>query len=398
MSERNSKIYVWVPDLFSAIGGIQAFSRYLVEALYDEMGSDKIRVLIKNDVSGAEHRENGFRNIDALGHWPLMFRTPCFAIESLRRAYRERPGLIVSTHLNFGPVAQFIRQCLGIRYVLVAHGIDAWYLKDGSRRKALQQADLVLAVSRYTRDRLVQEIGLDANRIKIFPNTFAPDRFSIGSKSPQLLKKYGLSPQTPVILTVCRLSETDCYKGYDQIINAMPEILRAVPDTHYLLVGKGPDRSRIEKLIAKVGVQDAVTLAGFVPDEELADYYNLCDLFAMPSKAEGFGIVYLEALACGKPVLAGNKDGSRDAVADGELGILVDPDDVGQIASEVIRVLTHQHSHPWIYQPELLRERVIERFGFGTFKHTLTRYLSDLMSDQASKNDAGASYAETHTR
>ena len=392
MSEKSSKIHVWVPDLFSTIGGIQAFSRYLIEALYEEIGSDKIRVLVKNDVSGSEHLENGFRNIDALGHWPLVLRTPRFAIESLRQAYRERPGLIVSTHLNFGPVAQFIRRCLGIRYVLVAHGIDAWYLKDGSRRKALQQADLVLAVSRYTRDRLVQEIGIDANRIKIFPNTFAPDMFSIGFKSPQLLNKHGLSPQTPVILTVCRLAEADRYKGYDQIIKAMPRILSEVPNARYLIVGKGPDRPRIEKLIAEVGVQDAVTLVGFVPDEELADYYNLCDLFAMPSKAEGFGIVYLEALACGKPVLAGNKDGSRDALADGELGVLVDPDDVGEIAREVIRVITHQHSHPCIYQPELLRKRVIELFGFSTFKHTLTRYLSDWVSikpNQTSSNYMG---------
>lgn len=380
MFEENSKIHVWVPDLFSSIGGIQAFSRYLIEALYQEIGSDKIRVLIKNDTSGAAHLQNGFRNINALGHWPLLFRTPRFAIESLRQAYRERPDLIISTHLHFGPVAQFIRQCFGTRYVLVAHGIDAWYLKDGPRRKALQQADLVLAVSRYTRDQLVQEVGIDANRIKIFPNTFAPDMFSIGPKSPQLLNKYGLSLQTPVILTVCRLERADRYKGYDQMIEAMPEILRAVPGTRYLLVGKGPDRPRIEKLIAEVGVQDAVTLAGFVPDEELADYYNLCDLFAMPSKAEGFGIVYLEALACGKPVLAGNKDGSRDAIADGELGSLVDPDDVGEIAREVIRVITHQHSHPYIYQPELLRKRVIELFGFSTFKHTLTRYLDDLVS------------------
>ena len=82
------------------------------------------------------------------------------------------------------------------------------------------------------------------------------------------------------------------YKGYDQIIRALPQILRYVPNARYLLVGTGPDRSRIEKLVAELNLRDAVIFAGHVPDDELADHYNLCDLFAMPSKAEGFGIVY----------------------------------------------------------------------------------------------------------
>ena len=133
----------------------------------------------------------------------------------------------------------------------------------------------------------------------------------------------------------------------------MSSKLCVAPDTRYLLVGTGPDLLRIEKLAAEQGVQDAVVLAGFVPDEELCEHYNLCDLFAMPSKAEGFGIVYLEALACGKLVLAGNKDGSRDALNDGELGLLVDPDDTDEIAAESIRVLRREHSHPNLFRPEL---------------------------------------------
>jgi glycosyltransferase involved in cell wall biosynthesis len=142
-----------------------------------------------------------------------------------------------------------------------------------------------------------------------------------------------------------------------------------------MLVGKGSDRPRIEKLIAEVGVSEAVILAGFVPDDELAEHYNLCDIFAMPSLGEGFGIVYLEALACGKPVLAGNKDGSRDAVADGELGLLVDPENTAEIAAEIIRVLRRKHSHPILFNPEALRQRVIELFGFEAFTNTVTDLL-----------------------
>jgi glycosyltransferase involved in cell wall biosynthesis len=377
--------HIWAPDLFSTTGGIQAFSRYLIDAVRTESFPHHFRTLIKNDLPDDIPDKQAHRNFNAYGNWPLQLRSGRFALGCLRHAWRERPSLIVSTHLNFGPLAMGVRRCFGSPYILVAHGIDAWGITNASRRKALQKADLTLAVSNYTRDRLIQEAGLDADRVKILPNTFAAERFAIAPKPPQLLRRYGLQPDTPVILTVCRLAETECYKGYDQIIKAMPEIKRSVPNTRYLLVGKGPDRARIEKLIGEAGVQDAVILAGFVPDEELAEHYNLCDIFAMPSRAEGFGIVYLEALACGKPVLAGNKDGSRDALGGGELGLLVDPDDTAEIAAEIIRVLRREHWRPKIFHPELLRRRVIELFGFEAFKHAVADLLGPFLVGQVSR-------------
>lgn len=373
-------IHVWVPDLFSTTGGIQAFSQHFIRALNLEMATTDIRVVVKNDLPEDLPEDNSSDQFSVCGHWSLRARTPHFALKCWFQAWREDPRLIVSTHLHFGPLAQLIRKSMGTPYILVAHGIDAWRMKSASRRRALQKADLVIAVSRYTRDWLINEAGLDAKRVKIIPNTFTPERFAIGPKPSRLLKKYGLLPQTPVILTVCRLSDEECYKGYDRIIKALPKILREVPNTRYLLVGKGPDRPRIEQLINDVGVQDAVIFAGFIPDEELTEHYNLCDLFAMPSKGEGFGIVYLEALACGKPVLAGNKDGSRDALADGELGILVDPDDTDDIASQIIRLLLRQHPHPIVFRPEMLRRRVTELFGFEEFKNTVVDRLGPFLN------------------
>jgi len=377
-----SAIHIWVPDLFSTTGGIQAFSRYLIDAVRAEAFSKYFSALIKNDLPDDIPDKWALHNFNAYGNWPLRLRSARFALGCMRQAWRERPGLIVSTHLNFGPLAMLARRSFGAPYILVAHGIDAWGITNASRKRALLKADLTLAVSNYTRDRLIQEVGLDPDRVKILPNTFAADRFAIAPKPPRLLRRYGLRPDTPVILTVCRLADTECYKGYDQIIKAMPEIVRAVPKARFLLVGKGPDRPRIERLIADAGVQDAVILAGFVPDEELAEHYNLCDSFAMPSRAEGFGIVYLEALACGKTVLAGNKDGSRDALGGGELGLLVDPDDTAEIAAEIIRVLRREHWRQEIFNPELLRRRVIELFGFEAFKRAVADILEPFLWDR----------------
>ena len=137
------------------------------------------------------------------------------------------------------------------------------------------------------------------------------------------------------------------------------------------MVGKGNDKSRIEKLIHDLNLEACVTLTGFIPDEELCDHYNLCDVFAMPSKGEGFGIVYLEALACGKPTLGGNQDGAIDALCQGELGALVDPDNIDEIAHTLVQILQGTYPHPLMYQPQALRQKVIEVYGFQAFQDKL---------------------------
>ncbi|MDB9457867.1 glycosyltransferase, partial [Dolichospermum circinale CS-545/17] len=209
----------------------------------------------------------------------------------------------------------------------------------------------------------------------ILPCQFEPSRFQLAPKPAYLLEKYGLRREQPIVLTVARLAEVERYKGYDQVLQALPQIRQQIPDVHYIIVGKGNDKTRIEQLITQLGLQDCVTLAEFIPDQQLCDYYNLCDVFAMPSKREGFGIVYLEALACGKPVLGGNQDGATDALCHGKLGALVNPDDVDEIAQTIIQILQSTYPNPLMYQPESLRQQVIDTFGFEQFQKTLAGYL-----------------------
>ncbi len=159
------------------------------------------------------------------------------------------------------------------------------------------------------------------------------------------------------------------------VIEALPRIRARIPGVHYVLVGEGEDRSRIELRVRELGLERSVTLAGAVPDAELPDYYGLCTAFAMPSKREGFGIVYLEAMACGKPAIAGDRDGARDALLDGELGVLVDPDDVGAFAEVAVEVLSGTHPNHAIYDAAGLRRRVIECFGPDRFRARLEHIL-----------------------
>src|SRR5206468_3697267 len=232
-----------------------------------------------------------------------------------------------------------------------------------------------IAVSEFTRRRMASTLNLDPNRIALLPDTFDPEEFYSGRKPHYLLKRYGLTTNQPVILPIARLASAERYKGYDQLLRALPLVREHFSNVRYILGGRGPDRPRVEALIRELDVSASVTLAGYVADYELRGHYNLCDVFAMPSKGEGFGIVFLEALACGKPVLAGNKDGSVDAVVHGELGLLIDPDSVAQISDGLLALLGKTAKPADLFEPEALRARVVEAYGYERFKQRVREVL-----------------------
>ncbi|MDB9304566.1 glycosyltransferase family 4 protein [Nodularia spumigena CS-591/12] len=374
------KIHTWLPDIFEFKGGIQVYSRFLVQALETALPDAHIHVFLKNDARITNKLEfNQRTKFQFAGRWKSSWlHTPVFAFQVFLAAVQKRPDLIICGHINFSPLALLICKFLKIPYWTVAHGVEAWNIDNPTLQRALHNADRILAVSEYTGDRLIKEQNLDPQKISILHNTFDADQFQPAPKPTYLLHRHQLKPEQPIILTVARLSASEQYKGYDQIIRAMPKIRSMIPDVHYMIVGKGDDKSRIKQLITELKLENCVTLAGFVPDAELCDYYNLCHLFAMPSKGEGFGIVYLEALACGKPVLGGNQDAAIDALCHGKLGALVNPDDVLEIAHTIIEILLGKYNNSLMYQPQSLRQAVIDTFGFEQFQKTLAGYLHRL--------------------
>jgi len=370
MENRLKKIHLWLPNVFGFKGGIQVYSAFLLEGLQSLYPGCNYEAFLKHDTCASPNFLKSTQ-FHCAGTFPLSLRTLIFAAQILGHGFWQHPDLVIATHLHFTKAAYWLKRMTGIPYWTVAHGVEAWNIQHSGLKTALHYADRILAVSHYTRDRLLHEQHLDPAKISVLPNTFDATRFQIAPKPQHLLKRYQLIEQQPIILTVARLDSSEQYKGYDHILQALPEIRRQVPHVHYILVGKGSDRAHIEQLITNLNLQDCVTLTGFVPDKELCDHYHLCDVFAMPSKGEGFGIVYLEALACGKPTIGGNQDGAIDALCQGELGVLVDPDNIGEITQTIIQILQGIYPHPLIYQPEVLRQKVIETYGFERFKQTL---------------------------
>jgi glycosyltransferase involved in cell wall biosynthesis len=190
-------------------------------------------------------------------------------------------------------------------------------------------------------------------------------------KSESLLNKYGFSNDNKILLTLTRLSEKERPKGYDKVLRAVQEIAKKDNSIRYLFVGKyeNEEKKRLDLLIEELGIADLVQFSGFVPDEEIESYFNLADLYVMPSKKEGFGIIFIEALYYGLPVIAGNKDGSVDALANGAFGLLVDPDDQNVITAAIEKVIADKTD----YIPN--HNLFMEWFSFDTYKRNFENIL-----------------------
>lgn len=380
MKQPLNNIHLWYPNIFGFKGGIQTYSAFLLQALHEIYPFENYDVFLKHDIGLPSDPLSDRIQYHFAGAWPLPLRTAIFASQLLGYALGKQPSLIITSHLNFAIVAYWLKQIAGIRYWVVAHGAEAWNIQSPKLLNAIKHADQVIAVSHCTRNHLLRQ-GFEACKVAILPNTFDNSRLQISPKPQHLLKRFGLTASQPTILTVSRLDSHEPYKGYDPILRALPAIRAQIPNVHYILVGKGSDRSRIEKLIDHLNLQNSVTLAGFIPDQDLNDYYNLCDVFAMVGKSEGFGIVYLEALACGKPTLGGNQDGAVDALCHGELGALVNPNDIDEISRTLVQILRRTYSHPIMYQPTSLRQRVIDTYGFDCFKGRLSKLVNSYFQD-----------------
>lgn len=400
------KIHVWTPGIYDFKGGIQTYSKFFLQALERLCPQAQIQIFSTHDRPVSYSKRKGFfrsfRDLSkresslndqlnyssnrghteeingqftGMGNWPAKLRIPAYGTRVVLAGLRHQPDLVIATHSNFTPAAHYLKQLSGIPYWTVAHGFEVWDLQRPKVQKGLQNADRILSVSEYTRQRLIAEQPICPEKIVKLPNTFDLSRFKPAEKPDYLLKKYGFHLDQPICLTVNRLPAGESFHPYDQVLHAMPEIKKAIPDFHYVIVGEGDDQPRLEQLIETLGLQDCVTLTGYVSDDMLPDYYNLCDVFAMPSKMEGFGIVLLEAMACGKPVLGSSQDGSRDALDNGRLGALVNPDDLDDIANNLIQILQGEYPNELLYHPEALSQSVVSAYGMHAFENKLSMLL-----------------------
>lgn len=331
-------------------GGIARYNTDLIEALAAAPCAPRVLIVCRHGQPGASAPAN-------VGVVRQRAGRLAFAWAALLLALRLPPGSwVFCGHLHYAPLARWLCWWLGLRCWLQVHGVEAWARPSAHRRHAVEAVDLVTAVSRHTRRRLLAWAALSPARVCVVPNT-------VGAQfRPNAATTARVAQAPRILLTVGRLHPDEAYKGQDRIIRLLPALVAAGVRLRYRIAGSGGDQPRLERLAEASGVAGMVEFLGAVPATQLPALYAEADLFAMPSTGEGFGISFLEAMACGTPALGLAGDGSADPLADGELGtVCAEADLLESLRAALLRPVERRQ----------LSARVHARFGHAAFQHAV---------------------------
>ena len=354
------KTLLLCPELFARESGIQRILRLYLKALCETAGNgDRVDLVVLNDLEFPAAKLAAFSNDR------LALRLACGGNKA-QFLWAAVHGASDVDRLLCGHfrqlVAAWLARCFNPRldYYLVAHGIEVWKTYSALEKLALRRARRILCVSEFTRREMQRRIDLPEWRFEVVPNALDPffaDDPSDGASSDG----------PPVILSVARLDPRERYKGVDHLIEALPAVRQAVPGARLRIVGSGGDLHRLVALAEQKGVADAVEFAGFVDDQQLREAYRDCTLFALPSCAEGFGIVFLEAMARGKPCL-GARAGAVPEIIDQTSGVLAGYGNLAEITDQVVWALQQK------WDSRAIKARAAQ-FSYPAFKARLQQAL-----------------------
>ena len=275
-------------------------------------------------------------------------------------------------HVNLSPLGLLLRLLRPrIKYWVVTHGVEVWTPLPMVRRAGLRHAQGVIAVSSYTADGMVKAQGLDRRRVYVLSPALDPSFMGAAS----IAEIPSLPPGGQLLLTVARLISSEPGKGVDSVIKVLPNVLKAVPDLYYVIIGGGDLQPGLEKLARESSARDHILFLGKLRLDQLKGHYSRSDVFVMPSRQEGFGIVFVEAMALGKPVIAGDHGGSPEIVREAETGFLVNPDDLEALTQRLIELFQDEALRRKM--GEAGRERVAQNYTFERFEERLTKILSN---------------------
>jgi phosphatidyl-myo-inositol dimannoside synthase len=356
------------------IGGVQRAGRHVAAVMAEfASGSNKDCQLLSLNDSYELHRMSiAGREFEFSGCAKSKIR---FVAPAMRRAW-GRIELIMAAYPSLGPIAPVLKGLAPkAKSVVIAHGVEVWKPLPSVRRMGLRMADLVLTPTKDTARQVAVNQGVAEERIRVLPWAIDPDFLALVSQKPGRALPAGF-PEGRVILTVGRWSPAERYKGVDTLISVMPRLLGEFPDLHLVVAGAGGDQTWLQQMVDDHHVNNHVHFFRGLSYEDLATCYSACEVFAMPSRGEGFGLVYLEAMACGKPVIGGSHGGAPEVIDHGRTGFLVEYGDMDQLTNSLGTLLA---------DPALARkmgsqgrERVLSEFHFDTFAKSLKHIFRDL--------------------
>lgn len=281
---------------------------------------------------------------------------------------------VILSHINLILVGWLIKKISPkTKVIMFAHGIEVWSIPELRKKRMLKCCDLILSVSSFTSEKIQAMHRIPTERCRVLNNCldpFLPNK-TVQSENLRLRNRYHYSTDDKIIFTLTRLSSKERYKGYDKVLESMNLLSSSEPDLKYLIAGSYDDLEKryLEQLIDKFGLRDKVTIAGFIPDDELVGHFSMADVYVMPSMKEGFGIVFIEAMYYHLPVIGGDRDGSVDALCNGRLGKLVDPLDTTAIAAGIKEII----DTPERFVPD--RKLLMEQFSYEQYKRRFEKLL-----------------------
>jgi phosphatidylinositol alpha-1,6-mannosyltransferase len=353
-----------VTDAFGGRGGIAQYNRDFFSALAGK--AEPRGVVVSSITVVPRHAPDQVITPTSIHQTPSRPGRVPYALAALGIAFTRKVDLVFCGHLYLAPLAALIARLKRAKLVIQTHGIEAWSPPSKLQRAALEEANLVLCVSRYTRARVLDWAAIAPERVVVLPNTVG-DGFKPGGGS-ELRSALELEGKK-VILSVGRIDSRERYKGHDRVIKLVPPLVAEGHDVVYLIIGEGDDAGRLAKMAVEAGVADRVRFMGSVGSETLVSAYATADLFVMPSTGEGFGIVFLEAMASGTPAVGLPVAGARDALADSQLGIAASE---AELLGSVARLLAGPKP-----DPNTLSQAVRDRFGRHSFltcaRHAIER-------------------------
>lgn len=353
-----------VTDAFGGKGGIAQFNRDLFAALSRGIPNINIRILPR------QLSQTPWIDLKGVSQSRPHINRLAYSASALWEALQNKPDIVFCGHLYMAPLAALVAKLFNCRLVIQLHGIEAWTKPTRRQKAALESADLVISVSRYTKQQIERYASIQPSRSRVLGNTYS-GRFNIDEHPSGFLAKDEANTRF-VLLSVGRLNSSERYKGQDEVIRAVAELKIKYPNLLYLIAGEGDDEKRLRDLASKLDVEGNVRFVGYVGIDDLPRLYRSADLFVMPSTGEGFGIVYLEAMACGTIAVGLNAAGARDALVDGQLGILV-RDSISETISRSI-----EGAEP---DPAALSALVSKHFGRDVFDYRAQTLLRSIVNE-----------------
>jgi phosphatidyl-myo-inositol dimannoside synthase len=369
-----------VIGLFPALlgfGGVQEAGRLTAAALAEIAFRRRwsLELLALNDARQTHELPGIARSISFRGFGRAKPRFLVAALGRARSSTRTAAPIVLAAHPHLALPADWMQRISPrLKTIVMSHGIEVWEPLPPARHRALLRANLVLAPSSFTAQKLVEVQGIPREKVRRLPWPLNPDFLRLAD-TPSALPLPQSFPRGRVILAAGRWASSERYKGADELIRAVAQLRAAHPDLQLVAVGGGDDLPRLRQIARDLGAAESVHFLENLSREELAACYARADVFALPSTGEGFGLVFLEAMAFAKPVIAAATGGPIDLIEDGSNGFLITPHDDALLAQALERLLRDDSLR--VEMGRRGAERVRTQYRFDVFEAALERILDE---------------------